>query len=119
MGRGARGAHRALPGAALILRRRFAEVIRRQLDLFELEHAGLLRDCAAAEEAYDRAEREEAEERYGDYLDLVETGTELLAALRDGYAASLDDAAAAEYEAAFNRAVARRLPPLALRIGEL
>lgn len=102
----------------MIFRRRFSDVVSRQLDLFEREHAGLLRDCAAAEEAYDRAERHEAEVRYGDYLDLVDTGTELLAELRDNFAASLDDATAGEYEEAFNRAVAKRLPRFALEIGD-
>ena len=101
-----------------MFRRRFADVVRRQLDLFEHEHAALIADCDAAERAYDRAERDEAEERYGDYLDLVETGTELLAELRDNYASALDEDAAEEYEHAFNRAVAKRLPRFALEIEE-
>jgi hypothetical protein len=97
-------------------RRRFDDVISRQLALFEQEHAGLIGDCAAAERAYDRAHRDEAEERYGDYMDLVETATELLADLRDGYASTLDGHAAREYEGAFNRAVLKRLPRFALEI---
>ena len=101
----------------MIFRRRpFADVISRQLDLFEREHRGLIDDCIAAERAYDRADRAEAEERYGDYIDLVETGTELLADLRDNFAATLDDDAAEEYADAFNRAVAKRLPRFALEI---
>jgi hypothetical protein len=101
----------------VIFRRRpFADVISRQLDLFEREHRGLIDDCIAAERAYDRADRAEAEERYGDYIDLVETGTELLADLRDNFAATLDDDAAEEYEDAFNRAVGKRLPRFALEI---
>jgi hypothetical protein len=102
----------------VILRRRFGDLLDRQLRLFEQEHAGLLADCTAAERAYDRAPREEAEERYGDYLDLVETATVILAQLRDAYAETLDEAAAAEYVAAFNRAVVRRFPPLALEIED-
>ena len=97
-------------------RRRFADLVSRQLDLFESEHAALIRQCEAAERAYDCAPRNEAEQRYGDYVDLVETGTELLADLRDHFAATLDDDAAEEYEQAFNRAVAKRLPPFALEI---
>ncbi len=93
---------------------RFADVIERQLDLFEREHAGLLGDIAAAEDAYDRSGRDEAEERYGDYLDLVETYTDLLAELRDNYAASLEEDAAEPYELAFNKAVARRFPQFAV-----
>jgi hypothetical protein len=100
----------------VIFRRRFADVISRQLDLFERDHAELIADCERAERAYDAAEREEAEERYGEYLDLVETGTELLADLRWGFAATLDDEATDEYEAAFNRAVLKRLPRFALEI---
>ena len=102
----------------MIRRRRFAELVSRQLDLFEREHAGLVADCEAAERAYDRAPRDEAEERYGDYVDLVETGTELLAALRDHYASSLPVESAEEYEEAFDRAVRRRLPRFALEIEE-
>jgi hypothetical protein len=99
-----------------MFRRRFGDVVRRQLDLFERQHYGLLRDCAAAERAYERAPRDEAEERYGDYADLVETGTELLADLRDHYASALDGETADEYEAEFNRAVLKRLPRFALEI---
>jgi hypothetical protein len=98
----------------VILGRRFAVVVDSQLDLFEREHAQLIRACDRAEAAYDDAPRDEAEERYGDYMDLVADGTELLADLRDHYAASLDDRAAAKYAAAFNRAVRRRLPRFAL-----
>ena len=92
----------------MIFRRRFAGLVARQLDLFGREEAALLAECERAERAYDGAPREEAEERYGDYMDLVETGTEVLAALRDAYAATLDEDTATEYEAAFNRAVAKR-----------
>jgi hypothetical protein len=102
----------------VIGRRRFRDVVERQLDLFEREHAGLIGDVDAAENAYDRAGRDEAEERYADYLDLVETATEVLAELRDNYAASLDEDAAEEYEQAFNRAVLRRLPRFALEIED-
>jgi hypothetical protein len=99
-------------------RSRFKDVIERQLDLFEREHADLIAECEAAEEAYDEADRDEAEERYGDYLDLVETGTEALADLRDTFASTLDEDTAEEFEQAFNRAVARRLPRFALEIGD-
>jgi hypothetical protein len=91
-------------------------VISRQLDLFERDQAELVRECDEAEAAYDRAPRDEAEERYGDYQDLVETGTELLADLRDNFASTLGDEAAEQYEAEFNRAVGRRLPRFSLEI---
>ena len=97
-------------------RRRFADVISRQLDLFERDHAGLIRACEQAEVAYDSAERTDAEERLGDYQDLVETATEVLADARDHFAASLGEAAAERYEEEFNRAVGKRLPRFSLEI---
>jgi hypothetical protein len=109
----------AKDGASLglvIRRRRFAAVISTQLDLFARDYGGLIDQCAKAESAYDRAAREEAEERYGDYQDLVETGTEILANLRDNFAATLDEPAAEQYETEFNRAVRKRLPRFALEI---
>ena len=100
----------------MILRRRFTDVIAAQLDLFGRDQAELIRECEEAERAYDAAPREEAEERYGDYLDLVETGTEILADMRDHYAATLEERAGEAYVSAFNRAVARRLGRFALEI---
>jgi hypothetical protein len=100
----------------LFRRDRFKDVIDRQLSLFERDHAELIRDTVEAERAYVRASRDEAEERYGDYVDLVETGTEALADLRDGFAATLDDTADERYLAEFNRAVLKRLPRFALEI---
>jgi hypothetical protein len=97
-------------------RRRFADLISRQLELFEQEHAGLISDCVAAEETYNRADRDEAEELYGDYVDLVETGTELLADLRDTFKRTLDEETAEEYEAEFNRAVVKQLSRFGLEI---
>jgi hypothetical protein len=99
-------------------RARFSELIERQLDLFERENRGLIEDCLAAERSYNRAERDEAEERYGDYVDLVETGTEVLADLRDNFATTLDDDAADDYVAAFNRAVLKRFRRFALEIED-
>jgi hypothetical protein len=100
-----------------VLRRgRFAEVIGRQLDLFVRDNLELLEACDAAERAYDEAARGKGEERFGDYQDLVEDGTEILADLRDNFASTLDEEAAEEYEAAFNRAVVKRLPRFGLEI---
>ena len=99
-----------------MLYRRFAELIARQLDLFVRDNLDLLEACDEAERAYDRAGREEAEERFGDYQELVETGTEILADLRDNFASTLDETAADDYEDAFNRAVVKRLPRFGLEI---
>jgi hypothetical protein len=95
---------------------RFVELVKRQLVLFEEEHAGLLADVEAALGAYDRAPRDEAEERYGDFLDLVETGTDELLELRENYATTLDTDAALEYEAVFNDLARKRLPRLGLEL---
>ena len=97
----------------------FADLIQRQLDLFEGDEAALIADCEEAERAYDAADRAEAEERYSEYLDLVETGTELLAGLRDNFASTMDEEAAEAYEEAFNRAVVKRLPRFALEIEDV
>jgi hypothetical protein len=99
-------------------RGRFADLISRQLELFVRDNLDLLEACDAAERAYDRAERDGAEELFGDYQELVEDGTEILAELRDNFASTLDEAAAEEYESAFNRAVAKRLPRFGLEIQD-
>src|SRR5205823_7534652 len=71
------------------------------------EHGGLIDDCIAAEQSYARADRDEAEERYGDYVDLVETGTELLADLRDNFATTLDEDASDDYTRSEERRVGK------------
>jgi isocitrate dehydrogenase kinase/phosphatase len=97
-------------------RARFAELIERQLDLFVRDHRDVVAEAEGRLELYNRAARDEAEELYGDYVDAVETGTELLADVRDTYARTLDEHAAATYEREFNRAVAKRLPPFGLEL---
>ena len=95
-------------------RARFAKVIESQLDLFERDHRDVIEEADARLDAYNKADRDSAEELYGDYLDAVETGTEILADMRDHYARSLDDPDG--YLREFNKAVERRLPPFALEI---
>ncbi len=102
----------------MIFRKRFGELIDRQLTLFATDHAELLERIAHASEAYDEAAREDAEERYADYQDLLAEGTEILVGLRDNYAETLDDDAADEYEDAFNFAVLRRFGDLALELED-
>jgi hypothetical protein len=99
------------------VRRRFVDLVERQLDLFAEEYAGLILDCEAALAAYNRAGRGEAEERYGDYVDLVDTARDALVEYRDAYARTLDDESAEEYEEAFNSHVQRRLPRFGLELG--
>ena len=91
-------------------RKRFADLISRQLDLFEREHAGVIAEAETRLDAYNRADRDEAEELYGDYVDAVESGTEILADIRWSFWKTLDDDTAEAYEAEFNHAVAKRFP---------
>jgi hypothetical protein len=102
----------------VLSRGRFADLISRQLDLFVRDNLDLLEACDAAELAYDRAERDGAAELFGDYQELVEDGTEILAGLRDTFASTLDESAAEEYESAFNRAVVKHLPRFGLEIQD-
>jgi hypothetical protein len=100
----------------VLRRRRFADLIARQLDLFVRDNVELLEACDEAERSYDRARRGDAEERFGDYQELVEDGTEILAELRDSFASTLDHETAEEYAVEFNRAVVKRLPRFGLEI---
>ena len=101
----------------MIFRRgRFAQVIERQLDLFVGDNQDVIEEARERLKAYNRADRDEAEELYGDYVDAIETGTELLADIRDHFARTLDEGVDEEYEREFNRAVAKRLPEFGLEI---
>jgi hypothetical protein len=97
-------------------RREFSDVIRRQLDAFERDHADVIAEAQERLDAYNAADREDAEELYGDYLDALETGTEILADMRDHYAASLAEQVAERYLRDFDRAVAKRLPSFRLEL---
>ena len=98
------------------MRGRFVDLVERQIALFEAENQGLIRDTEAALDAYNHAPRDEAEERYGDFLDLVETGTDELIELRDNFAAALAEDAYEEYHAVFNKTVRKRLPRFGLEL---
>jgi hypothetical protein len=95
-------------------RSRYGKVIDAQLELFVREHRDVIEEARRRLEAYNRSDRADAEELYGDYVDAVETGTEILADMRDHYGASLDDPD--DYVSTFNRAVAKRLPEFSLEI---
>jgi hypothetical protein len=94
-------------------RNRFADLIRRQLELFVEDEADLLREAEAAERIYEAAPREDAEEAYGDYQLVVDAIADSLSGLRDTYAATLDDDATDAYEGAFDRAARKRFGSLA------
>ena len=100
----------------MLRRRRFGDVIARQLDVFAADRDDVFAEIRRRKRLYDAGDRGEAEELYGDYVDAVETGTEALADMRDRFARTLAEAAAEAYEEAFNRAVRRRWPELGLEI---
>jgi len=94
----------------------FRDVIARQLDLFVQDEAELLAECREKFRAYQAADREDREEAYGDWVDVVEAATEALADMRDRFARTLDEEVAETYEDSFNRAVRKRWPELGLEI---
>lgn len=91
-------------------RKPFTDVVERQLALFGHESAGLVTDCDAALEAYNSAERDEAEALYGDYLGLLDTGRDELEEIRDTYALTLDEETAEAYRTTFNELARKRYP---------
>jgi hypothetical protein len=99
-------------------RRRFHDVVTRQLAFFEQEDGDLLDDVDRALDGYNRADRDEAEELYGDYQLAIEAATDRLAEFRDAYARTLDEDDAEQYVYEFNRSVVDRWRALALTIGE-
>lgn len=102
----------------MIFKRRFGELIDRQLDLFEQDNAELFDRVDDAEADYRAAARDEAEERFGDLQEVLAEGTELLIEVRDTYSETLDDETVEEYVAAFDFAVLRRFPQFALELEE-
>ena len=99
-------------------RRRFHDLVGRQLDLFEEDQAVLLAEARAADASWTHAPAEYSEERYGDYQLVVDAVAELLHDARETYAATLDEATAPEYRAAFDREARRRLPGFAELLQE-
>jgi hypothetical protein len=89
-------------------RSRFHDLVSRQLELFAADEGGSLEEARSAEEAWNRAGREDAEELYGDWQLVVDGIAERLLDLRETYAATLDEDGADEYRAAFTRAAGAR-----------
>jgi hypothetical protein len=93
----------------MIFRRsRFRTVVDSQLDLFERDYADLLSRAQAQLDEYRRAERDDAEESFGEYMDTHAVIAEALEEMRDHYARTLDDPD--EYVTVFNRTVQKRMP---------
>jgi hypothetical protein len=111
VGRERRGPPRPVPGADLIFRRKpFAQLIDRQLELVALDDGDLLEDVEARRLDYASADREDAEEAFGDYQLALEALKDRLTEIRDAYARTLADPE--EYERAFERAAVRRWPDI-------
>jgi flagellar biosynthesis/type III secretory pathway protein FliH len=96
-----------------LFRRRFADLVDRQLDLFASQHAERLREVRDAYARLNASGRDDSEEAFGDYQDQVDWAAEELVELRDGYADTLEGGAREAYARAFQRGVRRRFPPLA------
>ena len=96
----------------MIFRRsgRFDDLVRRQLELFAEDEAGLLAEAQSADGAWTRAGRDEAEELYGDYQLVVDAIGDGLLDVRETYAATLADDIVDEYRVAFTRAATKRFP---------
>ena len=104
------------------LRRRdapFAELVERQLALFEEDESELLAEANEAEDAWIRAGRDTAEESYGDFQLVVDAIADGLLALRDTYARTLDEDAATAYRDTFAVGVGRRFRHYASVVADL
>ena len=91
-------------------RGRFHELVERQLDLFTTDESSLLDEAGDAERAWTRTGRDDAEELYGDWQLVADAIGERLLDLREAYAGMLEEDAAGEYRAAFDRGARRRFP---------
>jgi hypothetical protein len=100
-------------------RRRFDELVDRQLDLFAADDAELLAEAAEAESGWNASSAESAEEAYGDYQLVVDAIADRLLDIRESYAHSLDEDAADEYRDAFTRAASRRYRRYATLLADL
>jgi len=103
------------------LRRRgqFEELVERQLTLFGVDEADLLREAVDAEEAWVRSGRDTAEEVYGDYQLVVDAIADRLLDLREAYAATLGDDVVDDYRRAFAAGAARRFRRYSSLVADL
>ena len=102
----------------MLRRRRFREVVQRQLDVFAADEAALLQEGDVADAAWTAAGREESEELFGDYQLVVDTVGERLYDIRESYAGTLDETTADDYRQAFNRVALKRFRRLASFLDE-
>lgn len=85
-------------------KRRFREVVGRQLAIFAEDHAELVDDARAALRRYGRTSNAQAaQEQYGEHDELAEQVEELLDDMYRNFAWSLDDGAVGPYRREFAR----------------
>ena len=94
-------------------KKRFGDLIARQLDLYCEENADLLAEIVEYRERWRRASRAGAEEAFGDEQDRVEWAAEEIEKMADAYARSLEEDAAIAYRAALLKRLRKRYPPIA------
>ena len=90
--------------------RPFADLVRRQLDLLVADEAALFEEARAAEVAWQRAGRDDAEEAYGDWQLIADAIAERLLDLRETYAGTLDEAMGGTYRGTFDRQARKQFP---------
>ncbi len=95
-----------------LFRRRFSDLVARQLEMYAAEHQVRLGVLASELAAHRAGDDEDLLETYGDLQDTVDVAASELLTLRDTYARSLDPATVPAYEKAFLRGVRRRFPML-------
>jgi hypothetical protein len=100
-------------------RGRFHDLVEQQLDLFAIDDAELLEEAVEADAAYNAAAADDAQEAYGDYQLVVDAIADRLLDIRESYAHTLDEAAAAEYSAEFTRAATKRFRRYATLLADL
>ena len=91
----------------ILRRRRFHDLVERQLDLFE-DETDLLAEAAETDAAWSSAAAEKSEDLYGDHQLVVDAIGDALSDTRETYAATLDESTAEEYRAAFDAAAHKR-----------
>jgi hypothetical protein len=89
-------------------KKRFDDLVKRQLDLFAEEERALLAEADEADDSWTHASAEDSEELYGDYQLVVDAIAERLLDVREAYASSLDDPVADEYRATYDAAARKR-----------
>jgi hypothetical protein len=97
----------------MLRRRRFHDLVERQLDLFEDDEAPLFDEARETDASWTKAGPEDSEELYGDYQLVVDAIGERLYEVREAYASSLDEAAVDDYRAAFDARAKKRFGRLA------